>query len=98
MENLICGAGGKSGISLSGIFTYAGAGDDLYQSFVISADWQANKAFTIQTSIPYLWNSGEDKLTFMEYEANGIGDVRVTAWADITDCFFTDRITGEEDK
>ena len=46
--------------SLSGIFTYAGAGDDLYQSFVTSANYQPNSILSIQVSLPYVWNSGED--------------------------------------
>jgi hypothetical protein len=76
-------------LSLSGVFTYAGSGDDLYQSFAASVSWQPNKVLSIQVSLPHVWNSGEDKITFMEYEAHGVGDVRITAWADMTEWLFS---------
>lgn len=86
------GSSGKpSFLSLSGVFTYAGSGDDVYQSFSASASWQPNPILTVQASLPYVWNSGEDKLTFMEYEAHGTGDTRITAWADITEWLFAQK-------
>lgn len=84
MEDILGSTGKQSVFSLSGIFTYAGSGDDLYQSFVTSVSWQPNRVLSIQASLPYAMNSGENKTTFMEYEAHGIGDARITAWADIT--------------
>ncbi len=61
----------------------------MYQSFAASVSWQPGKVLSFQASIPHVWNSGEDKTTFMEYEAHGIGDVRITAWADMTEWLFS---------
>lgn len=80
------------------MFTYAGSGDDLYQSLVTSANWQPNKVFSLSLSLPYVWNSGENKLTYMEYEAHGIGDVRLTAWADITQWLLSSELSQPEEK
>jgi len=79
-------ATGKTSLfSLSGIFTYAGAGDNLYQSFSLTFSYQPNKVFSVQTSLPYVMNYGQNDLTYQEYEAVGIGDFRITAWADFTE-------------
>jgi hypothetical protein len=95
---MLGGSGKSSVFSLSGAFTYAGTGNDLYQSFSTSATWQPGVIFSVQVSVPYVWNSGEDKLTFMEYEANGIGDMRITAWADMTEWLFMPRTLQSEKK
>ncbi len=82
--------------SLSGIFTYAGSGDDLYQSFVTSVNYQPNSIFSVQLSLPYVWNSGEDKTAFMEYKAHGIGDARITAWTDLSEWFIFPAVPEEK--
>jgi hypothetical protein len=43
-----------------------------------------------------VWNSGEDEATFMEYKAHGVGDARLTAWADLTKWFFAPEIPSGE--
>jgi hypothetical protein len=63
----------------------------------VSVNWQPSRIFSIQVSLPYVWNSGEDKTIFMEYEARGLGDARITAWVDMTEWSYLSKIESAQD-
>ncbi len=61
---------------------------------------QPGRVLSLQLSLPCVMNSGEDKTTFTEHKALGTGDMRITAWLDLSEWFIfrKDKDAGDEEE